>query len=156
MRVVKVGDFSIELCGGTHVNRTGNIGMFKVVSETAVAAGVRRIEAVCRDRAYEYLLRKERILKEIDELLKAREGEEIDRIGKLQKRIKELEKEVEKAKSFSVGDVIEDIVKQAVEKDGYKIAWGVLEDIDMSTLRDMVDQLKKEAEKRGYSSGVKR
>ncbi len=143
VRVVKVGDFSIELCGGTHVARTGNIGMFKVVSESAVSAGVRRIEAVCRDAAYEYLLKKERILKQVDELLKAREGEEADRIEKLHRRIKELEKELEKAKSFSVSDVIDDIVKKAVEVEDYRVAWAVLDDVDMGTLRDMVDQLKK-------------
>ncbi len=143
VRVVKVGDFSIELCGGTHVSKTGNIGIFKVVSESAVSAGTRRIEAVCRDRAYEYLLRKERILKDIDELLKAKEGEEIDRIQKLQKRIKELEKELEKAKSFSAADVLKEIVDRAVEVDGVKVAWGVVDGLDIGTLRDMVDQLKK-------------
>ena len=143
VRVVKVGDFSIELCGGTHVARSGNIGIFKVVSESAVSSGVRRIEAVCREAAYEYVLKKERILKQVDELLKAREGEEPDRIERLQKRIKELEKEIEKLKSFSAADVISEIAGRAVDVNGVKVAWGVLDDIDMGTLRDMVDQLKK-------------
>ena len=143
VRVVKVGDFSIELCGGTHVARSGNIGIFKVVSESAVSSGVRRIEAVCREAAYEYVLKKERILRQVDELLKAREGEEPDRIERLQKRIKELEKEIEKLKSFSAADVISEIAGRAVDVNGVKVAWGVLDDIDMGTLRDMVDQLKK-------------
>ncbi len=143
VRVVKVGDFSIELCGGTHVRRSGDIGMFKVVHESAVSSGVRRIEAVCREKAYEYLLRKERILREIDEVLRVKEGEELSRIEKLNRRIKELEKELEKAKSFSASDIVGDIAARAVDADGVKVAWGVVEDVDMGTLRDMVDQLKK-------------
>jgi len=143
VRVVKVGDFSIELCGGTHVSRTGNIGLFKVVHESAVSAGVRRIEAVCRGAAYEYMLRKERIVRDVDELLKAREGEEAAKIERLYRRIKELEKELERAKSFSASDVIEEIVRNSVEVDDYKVAWGVVDGADMGMLRDMVDQLKK-------------
>ncbi len=143
VRVVKVGDFSIELCGGTHVGRTGNIGMFKIVSESAVSSGVRRIEAVCRDRAYEYLLEKERILKGVDEVLKAKEGEEVEKIERLNKRIKELERELERAKSFSLADAVNEIVEKAVEVDGLKVAWAVLDNVDMGSLRDMVDQLKK-------------
>ncbi len=143
VRVIKIGDFSIELCGGTHVNRTGNIGMFKIVHEGGVSSGVRRIEAVARDKVYEYLLRKERILKEIDELLKAREGEETDKILRLQKRIKELEKELERARSVSVSDVISEILKNSIDKDGYKIVYGVVDGFDMGALRDLVDQLKK-------------
>ncbi len=143
VRVVKVGDFSIELCGGTHVSRTGNIGLFKVVHESAVSAGVRRIEAVCREAAYEYMLRKERIVRDVDELLKAREGEEAAKIERLYRRIKELEKELERAKSFSASDVIEEIVRNSVEVDDYKVAWGVVDGADMGMLRDMVDQLKK-------------
>ncbi len=143
VRVIKIGDFSIELCGGTHVRRTGDIGMFKIIHEGGVSSGVRRIEAVARERVYEYLLQKERILKEIDELLKAKEGEEVEKIVRLQKRIKELEKELEKARTISVTDLVSEIMKNAIEKDGYRIVYGVVDDFDMGALRDLVDQLKK-------------
>ncbi|NPA15941.1 MAG: alanine--tRNA ligase [Deferribacteres bacterium] len=143
VRVIKIGDFSIELCGGTHVKRTGDIGMFKITHEGGVSSGVRRIEAVARDRVYEYLLKKERILKEIDELLRAKEGEEAEKITRLQKRIKELEKELEKARTVSASDVLSEIMKNAVEKDGYRVVYGVVDDFDMGALRDLVDQLKK-------------
>lgn len=143
VRVVKVGDFSIELCGGTHVSSTGKIGMFKIVSESAVSAGVRRIEALARSALYNYILRKDSILRDIDSLLKVREGEEVDRIDKLLKRIRELEKELERKKEFSISDAVEKVVGTAVKVKDYNVAWGIFEGLDMGTLRDMVDQVKK-------------
>lgn len=143
VRVVKVGDFSIELCGGTHVTRTGDIGMFKIINETSVSAGVRRIEALTRGALYRYVSERLATLKEIDGLLKAREGEELDRIEKLTKRIKELEKALSERRDFSINDEVERIVSGAIDKGDFKVAYGVLPDLDMGVLRDMVDKIKK-------------
>ncbi|MGB9807950.1 MAG: alanine--tRNA ligase [Thermosulfidibacteraceae bacterium] len=143
VRVVKVGDFSIELCGGTHVSRTGDIGMFKIINETSVSAGVRRIEALARDALYRYISDRLRVLKDIDSFLKAREGEELEKIEKLVKRVRELEKELEKKKEFSVVDEVDGLVDKAMDVGEFKVTYGVFENLDMGTLRDMVDKVKK-------------
>src|ERR1700689_3407527 len=92
VRVVRMGDFSVELCGGTHISRTGDVGMFKLEAESGVAAGVRRIEAVTGQGALETIRKREKILEEIGTQLGARDGAAIERLEKLLAREKELEK----------------------------------------------------------------
>jgi alanyl-tRNA synthetase len=94
VRVVRMGDFSVELCGGTHVARTGDIGLFKLEGESGVAAGVRRIEALTGEGALETIRRREQILREINSHLGARDSETIERLERLLAREKELEKTV--------------------------------------------------------------
>ena len=94
VRVVRMGDFSIELCGGTHVRRTGDIGVFKLEAESGVAAGVRRVEALTGQGALEAIRRREKILREIGDQLRATDGPAMERLQRLLAREKELEKKI--------------------------------------------------------------
>ena len=94
VRVVRMGDFSVELCGGTHVARTGDIGLFKLEAESGVAAGVRRVEALTGQGALEAIHRREQILREIGDQLRARDGAALERLHKLLEHEKELEKKI--------------------------------------------------------------
>ena len=94
VRVVKVSDFSMELCGGTHTSRTGDIGLFKIVNETGVAAGVRRIEALTGEGAYRFVKEEERELWEIASSLKSTPGELSSKVERFLQRQKELEREI--------------------------------------------------------------
>ena len=100
VRVVKMGETSLELCGGTHVRRTGDIGCFKITSESAIAAGVRRIEAVCGEFVIKLMREKDSLLKSIESSLKTNKNELITKVNNILERNKEVEKELEK-NSFS-------------------------------------------------------
>lgn len=142
VRVLSMGDFSVELCGGTHVSRTGDIGLFKMVSEGGVAAGVRRIEALAGEAALRYIGETEKNLQRIAALLKADVGIVESKVQMLLERARGLEKEVEQLKAKLASSQGGDLAAQAVDIDGIKVLAAKLEGVDAKSLRDTVDQLK--------------
>ena len=142
VRVLRMGEFSVELCGGTHVSRTGDIGLFKITSEGGVAAGVRRIEAVAGEGALRYVGETEKNLAQIAGLLKADAGTVETKVQQLIDRSRALEKELEQLKSKLASSQGGDLAAQAVEIDGIKVLAAKLEGADAKSLRDTVDQLK--------------
>ncbi len=142
VRVLSMGDFSVELCGGTHVSRTGDIGLLKVTSEGGVAAGVRRIEAVAGAGALRYIGETEKSLSQIAGILKADAGTAEAKVRQLMDRSRALEKEVDQLKSKLASSQGGDLASQAVEVDGIKVLAARLEGGDAKSLRDTVDQLK--------------
>jgi alanyl-tRNA synthetase len=142
VRVLRMGDFSVELCGGTHVKRTGDIGLFKITSEGGVAAGVRRIEAVAGEGALRYIGETEKNLSQIAALLKADSGTAEAKVQQLIERSRTLEKELEQLKAKLASTQGGDLAAQAIEIDGIKVLAAKLEGGDAKSLRDTVDQLK--------------
>lgn len=122
VRVVKMGDFSIELCGGTHVANTGSIGAFKILSETGVAAGVRRIEALTSHGVFAYYDKLEEILGQAARELKTTPGSVPEKIRHLQTELKELQSENESLKSKAAQDALGDVMDQVTEVKGVKTA----------------------------------
>jgi len=141
VRVLRFGDFSIELCGGTHVSRAGDIGLFKITSESGVASGVRRIEAVTGSGALQWIDENQRVLGEVAAMLRSTTAQAPTKIEHLLKRSKELEKELAstKQKLLTGGDTIDDDI---VEVDGVKILSARIDGADAKTLRDAVDRYK--------------
>ncbi|HKJ07490.1 MAG TPA: alanine--tRNA ligase [Gammaproteobacteria bacterium] len=142
VRVLTMGDFSVELCGGTHVRRAGDIGFFKIVSEAGVAAGVRRIEAVTGERALDYVRETEAALQRIGDLLKAGRDDAQSKVSQLVERTRKLEKELERIKAKLASQQGTDLTTQAVDVDGTKVLAARLDGADPKVLRDTVDQLK--------------
>ena len=142
VRVVKMGDFSMELCGGTHVNRTGDIGALKVVGESAVAAGVRRIEAVTGGEAIKYFKAVEAELKKSAGLLRANPLEVTERIDRILKHQRDLEREIETLKGKLAARDSADLIGRAREIKGVKVLATVVEAPDVKTLRDFGDKLR--------------
>ena len=142
VRLVKMGDFSMELCGGTHVERTGDIGALKVISESSVAAGVRRIEAVTGEEALKYFKKVETELKKSAALLKANPLELSERIEKIQKHQKELEKEIDSLNSRLATKDLSDLFKKVKEIKGIRVLTTVVDAADVKTLRDFGDKLR--------------
>ncbi len=144
VRVLKMGDFSTELCGGTHVGRTGDIGLFKIVGESGVASGVRRIEAVTGDGALAWVAEKERRLDELSHLLSGSGDEVTAKLRQLLDRHKKLEHELESLRSKAAGSAVADLAASATDVDGIKVVAARLEGLDVKSLRDSVDQLKQQ------------
>jgi alanyl-tRNA synthetase len=142
VRVLKMGEFSTELCGGTHVHRTGDIGFFKIVAESGVAAGIRRIEAVTGEGALAWVQGLEREIKAATTLVQAQPGELIAKLEKLQAEQKALEKELVRLKGKLAASQGEELVKQAVRVNGIQVLAAQLDGVDNQALRDTVDQLK--------------
>ncbi len=142
VRVLRMGDFSVELCGGTHVQRTGDIGLFKVVAESGIAAGVRRIEAVTGPRAVARVEDSEARLARIAELLKGSREDVDERVRQLLERSRGLEKEVERLKGKLASSQGDELADQAVDVDGVRVLAARLDGADAKTLRETVDQLK--------------
>jgi alanyl-tRNA synthetase len=142
VRVLSLGDFSVELCGGTHVNRAGDIGLFKIISESGVAAGVRRIEAVTGRNALDWIAETEARLERVAGLVKSSPDQLESRIGQLVERARELEKELQELKSRLVSRVGNDIESNVVEVNGVKVLAARLDGVDNKTLRDTLDRLK--------------
>jgi alanyl-tRNA synthetase len=137
-----MGEMSMELCGGTHVKRTGDIGLLKVVHESAIAAGVRRIEAVTGKEALFYAQRAEEELKRTAGLFKAGQMEVYDRAEKLLKEKRELEKEIENLKWKLASKDSGDLIDQAEEIGGIKVLAVEVSITDAKTLRDFGDKLR--------------
>jgi alanyl-tRNA synthetase len=142
VRVLSIGDFSVELCGGTHARRAGDIGLFKVVSEAGVAAGVRRIEAVTGEAALTYIEGLEKNLDEVAGMVKGTPGEAAAKVGQLLERNRKLEKELEALKAKLASSQGSDLAGQAREVEGIKVLAARLDGADAKGLRETVDQLK--------------
>ncbi|WP_312238164.1 alanine--tRNA ligase [Stenotrophomonas sp.] len=144
VRVLKMGDYSTELCGGTHVGRTGDIGLFKITSEGGVSSGVRRIEAVTGQGALDYVAHEEAQLGEAAALLGGNAGDVVDKIRQLGERQKKLERELEALKAKQAAGATADLGAAAVEVKGIKILASRLEGFDAKALRDAMDRLKQQ------------
>jgi len=143
VRVVSMGgDFSIEFCGGCHVQRTGDIGLFKIISETGISAGVRRIEAVTGRGALALIEREENTLREASAVLKTNPDELLGKVEALAKQNRELERQLEQIKARMASSAGDDLSNQAIEINGKKVLIASLEGFNPKTLRDTVDQLK--------------
>ena len=142
VRVVSMGDFSIEFCGGTHVPNTGQINAFKIISETGVAAGVRRIEALTSKGLSDYYKELEEKLLKAAKLLKTNPDKLEEKIQHLQSENKALHSEVESLKSRLAKDAAGDVMDQVTEVSGVKLLAAKVEDVDMNGLRELGDQLK--------------
>jgi len=143
VRVIKIGDFSMELCGGTHVDNTGQIGMFKIISESSVAAGVRRIEAITGNKVYEFILNSQQTLKQLRSKVKASTDSEIlAKIEQLENRIKDLENEVEKYKLLVIESEISSLIDKAVNYGEFKLIVNRKETDDMDYVKLLTDKIK--------------
>ena len=142
VRVVSVGDFSKELCGGTHVKNSGQIGLFKIISESGIAAGVRRIEACTGIGALEYIDEKSSLLKESSILLKCSEKDILVKLKNEANELKEKEKEINELKSKLAGSAEDELLKNVKNIDGINLITGTLKDIDAEALRNLADKLK--------------
>jgi alanyl-tRNA synthetase len=142
VRVIGMGEHSTELCGGTHVARTGDIGLFKVISETGIAAGVRRIEAVTGPGALSWVQSLDRQLFEVAGALRAPAAEATQRIAQILDQVKSMEKELARLKGKIASGQGDDLASQAIEIKGVMVLAAALDGADARVLRDTVDQLK--------------
>lgn len=142
VRVVKMGDFSIELCGGTHVGNTSSISAFKIVSESGVAAGVRRIEALTSKAVFEYYDRLEETLAAAAKTVKTNPAGLVEKLQHLMADLKVLQAENESLKSQAAKDALGDVMDQVTEVKGVKLLAASVPGVDMNGLRDLGDQLK--------------
>ncbi len=142
VRMLRMGDFSVELCGGTHVKRTGDIGFFKIVSEGGIASGVRRIEAITGEAALAYAAQTQQKLSEIAAMLKGSRDDVVNRVEQVLQRNRQLEKELDQLKAKLASSAGSDLAGQAIEVSGIKLLAARLDGADPKSLRDTVDQLK--------------
>jgi alanyl-tRNA synthetase len=142
VRVLRMGDFSTELCGGTHVSRLGDIGLFKIVAESGVAAGVRRIEAVTGERALDYVKELQTRLRQVAQLVKGDRSNVDEKVQQLVDRSRRLEKEIEQLKAKLAGSQGGDLAGEAIDIGGIKVLAARLDGADAKTLRAAVDRLK--------------
>lgn len=143
VRVLGMGDgFSTELCGGTHAKRTGDIGLMKIVSESGIAAGVRRIEAVTGEAAMQWFGQSEKLLGELGGLVKAGRDSVVDKYRALNERNRTLEKEIERLNAKLASAQSGELLSSVIEVDGIKLLATKIEGADAKSLRDMLDELK--------------
>ncbi len=142
VRVLRVGDFSMELCGGTHVQRAGDIGLFKIVGESGVAAGVRRIEAVTGDVAVDYVEQNEALLRETAELLRGSREDLPEKVRDTLERVRQMEREIRALKDRLASGQGVDLAAGALDVNGVKVIATKVEGADTAALRAAVDQLK--------------
>ena len=142
VRVLRLGDFSMELCGGTHVGRAGDIGLLKITSETGIAAGVRRIEAVTGEGAEDWVDASEGLLRNVAGLVKGARDDVADRVAQLVERNRGLEREVQALKGQLASGGGRDLLAEAVEVKGVKVLATRIDGVDPSPLRDAADKLR--------------
>lgn len=142
VRVLKIGDFSMELCGGTHVQRAGDIGFFKITSEGGVASGVRRIEAVTGDAALDYVDRSDELLRDVSHLVRGSRDEVKEKVREALERIRHMEKEIRALKDKLASGQGVDLAGGAVDVEGVKVVSTRIDGADAGALRTAVDQLK--------------
>jgi len=142
VRVLRIGDFSMELCGGTHVARSGDIGFFKITSESGVAAGVRRIEAITGEAAVEYVEQNDALLKDVAALLRGSREDLREKVRDALERVRQMEKEVRALKDRLASGQGVDLASGAVDVKGVKVVATKVDGADAGALRNAVDQLK--------------
>ena len=142
VRVLRMGDFSTELCGGTHVRAVGDIGLFKIIAEAGISAGVRRVEAVAGDAALNWVEEEEERLSRIAALVKGAANEADDKVASLVERSRRLEKELEQLKAKLATAAGSELTDAVIEIDGVKVLAARLDGVDAKSLRDTLDQLK--------------
>lgn len=142
VRVLSMGDFSVELCGGTHVKRSGDIGLFKITLETGIAAGVRRIEAVTGQAALDCLVQMEHDLKAVSTLIKGSRKDIVSGVRFMAERLKVADKELERLRHSVANTQSNDIAGNVVEVKGVKVLAEIMENADVKMLRETVDRLK--------------
>ncbi|HEX8756019.1 MAG TPA: DHHA1 domain-containing protein, partial [Steroidobacteraceae bacterium] len=142
VRVLRIGEFSMELCGGTHVQRAGDIGLFKILSEGGVASGVRRIEAITGEAAVEYVEQNDALLRDVAQLLRGSREDVKDKVQDALERIRQMEKEVRALKDRLASGQGADLAAGAVDVQGVKIVATKVEGADAGALRSAVDRLK--------------
>jgi alanyl-tRNA synthetase len=141
VRVVKIGDFSTELCGGTHIHRSGEIGIFKLPFEGGVAAGVRRVEAFTGEGALDLIRSYEQKLKEIGDLVRGSADDAVEKVKKLLDRQKELEREIQKLRGQFEKDQIPELLAKKQSVDGANVLVSQVDGVDAKQLRDIADRL---------------
>jgi alanyl-tRNA synthetase len=142
VRVLSLGDFSVELCGGTHVQHTGDIGLLKIVTESGIAAGVRRIEAVTGEGAMAWVNRNESRLQRVAELVRGSRDDVDEKVAQLLEKNRAMEKELQQLKGRLASSQGSDLASQAVDVEGVKVLAARMEGADVKTLRETLDQLK--------------
>ena len=142
VRVLRMGGFSVELCGGTHVKQTGEIGIFKIIAESGVAAGVRRIEAVTGREALSYIQTIDQRMSGLSLLLNTKREAVVDKVAQLQDKMRALEKELDRLKAKLSSAAGTDLTASAIDIDGVKVVAAYLDGADVKALRETVDQLK--------------
>ncbi|MDE2132223.1 MAG: alanine--tRNA ligase [Betaproteobacteria bacterium] len=142
VRVVGMGDFSTELCGGTHVHRSGDIGLFRIIAESGVASGVRRVEAVTGEGALEYTHREQDQLADVAQRLKAQPHEIASKLAQVLDNVRGLERELDRLKTKMAASESADLVNQALDVGGVKLLCAALPGADAKTLRETLDALK--------------
>jgi alanyl-tRNA synthetase len=142
VRIIKIGDYSLELCGGTHLQTTGEIGLFKVTQVSGVAAGVRRIEALTGAAAFEHVRREEATLNEVRDLLKAQPFEEPGRVQRLLEHVRDLEREVDTLKGRLTSARTQDLGEAVVDVQGVNVLRLQERDLEAKDLRGLVDLAK--------------
>ncbi len=142
VRVLSIGDFSTELCGGTHVSRAGDIGLFRIVSEGGIAAGVRRIEAVTGQGALDFVVQTDHMLRDVASAVRATRDDVQDKVQQLLERSRRLEKEVAQLKQKLAGGSGRDLAADAADVAGVKVLATTIDGADAAALRNAVDQLK--------------
>jgi alanyl-tRNA synthetase len=147
VRVVSINDYSKELCGGTHVLNTGELGLFKIISETSVSAGMRRIEAVTGFSAFEYVKKLEKTNNKIKEFLEASDKNIFEKLENLTEKNKQLEKSLKEMEQKMASSDIDNFLKNADEIDGVKIVTGSFDGVDDEVLRNTSDTLLQKAGK---------
>ena len=142
VRVLSIGDFSMELCGGTHVERAGDIGFFKIIGESGVAAGVRRVEAVSGQAAFEWVARTDQVLRDVAFMLRGSREDVDEKVRELVERSRRLEKDIQQLKSKLASGQSGDLSTQAKDVGGIKVLAAQVDDTDAKALRGALDQLK--------------
>jgi len=142
VRVLSIGDFSMELCGGTHVERAGDIGFFKIISESGVAAGVRRVEAVTGQAAFDWVTRSDHVLRDIATMLRGSREDVDEKVRELVERSRRLEKEVQQLKSKLASGQSGDLSTLAKDVGGIKVLAAQVDGADAKALRDAMDRLR--------------
>ena len=142
VRVLTMGDFSIELCGGTHVDRTGDIGLFKITSESSIASGVRRIEATTGQNAMDYIHHESHLLTQIGQLVKSDKAALLSRIEQMLEQTKLLEKTIEQLKAQKASQQSAQLLDQCITVNNKNILIAKLDNVEAKLLRSMIDDLK--------------
>ncbi|MFC4699879.1 alanine--tRNA ligase [Glaciecola siphonariae] len=154
VRVVKMGEFSTELCGGTHVNRTGDIGLFKIVSEGGISSGVRRIEAITGQSALRYVQSEAQTLSQVSSMLKSDRASVLSKLEQSIAHAKQLEKELAQFKAKAAGEKSKDLMTNLVQIHGVNVLVAKLEGVEPKALRGMMDELKNQLQSGIIALGI--